>query len=147
MPRPEFTAPFPLHRSGPHRQSTFAAPSVLLTPLWKHCEVDTAWDDTVLHCLLLFSLINWPTQLDSCLTLELPLAVCNSNHIMGSIFSAIGNAINAIISAIAGIIMTIVDVIVMIIVTIFDVIFDILCCNCFGGRSRRTGSHRMRSRF
>lgn len=31
-----------------------------------------------------------------------------------------------------------------IIVTIFDVIFDILCCNCFGGRTRRTGTHRYR---
>lgn len=76
--------------------------------------------------------------------------------------SAIGSAINAIVSAIADIIMIIVSVIVtvrlclqlgvvsvsnwlpQIIVTIFDIIFDILCCNCFGGRTRRTGTHRYR---
>ena len=28
-----------------------------------------------------------------------------------------------------------------IIVTIFDIIFDIICCNCFGGRQVRTGTH------
>ncbi|KAH9897887.1 hypothetical protein C8Q73DRAFT_788117 [Cubamyces lactineus] len=64
--------------------------------------------------------------------------------IMGAIFSAIGAAINAVVSAIAEIIMIIVSVIVTIIVTIFDIIFDILCCNCFGGRQRRTGTHRYR---
>ncbi|GBE77440.1 hypothetical protein SCP_0103150 [Sparassis crispa] len=63
---------------------------------------------------------------------------------MGSIFSAIGSGINAIISAIANVIMTIVSVIVTIIVTIIDVILDILCCNCFGGRTRRTGTHSYR---
>ena len=31
-----------------------------------------------------------------------------------------------------------------IIVTIFDIIFDILCCNCFGGRTKRTGTHSYR---
>ncbi|KAI0699391.1 hypothetical protein C8T65DRAFT_302635 [Cerioporus squamosus] len=81
----------------------------------------------------------------------------------GAIVSAIGGAINAIVSAIANIIMIIVSVIVtvrtvellgfvvhgsylgrQIIVTIFDVIFDIICCNCFGGRTRRTGTHRYR---
>ena len=79
----------------------------------------------------------------------------------GAIFSAIGGAINAVVSAIASIIMIIVSVIVtvrtsmifggpnsrfcwQIIVTIFDIIFDILCCNCFGGRTRRTGTHRYR---
>ncbi|KAI0084515.1 hypothetical protein BDY19DRAFT_970616 [Irpex rosettiformis] len=56
--------------------------------------------------------------------------------------SAIGGGINAIVSAIANVIMTIVSVIVTIIVTIIDVIIDILCCNCFGGRRRRTGTHR-----
>ncbi|GBE77442.1 hypothetical protein SCP_0103170 [Sparassis crispa] len=64
---------------------------------------------------------------------------------MGSIFSAIGNGLSAIVSAIANIIMTIIDVIFMIIVTIIDVIVDILCCNCFGGRRHRTGTHRYRS--
>ncbi|KAH9858331.1 hypothetical protein C2E23DRAFT_177367 [Lenzites betulinus] len=64
--------------------------------------------------------------------------------IMGAIFSAIGSAINAIVSAIAQVIMIIVSVIVTILVTIFDVIFDILCCNCFGGRTRRTGTHSYR---
>ncbi|KAM5536051.1 hypothetical protein V8D89_010309 [Ganoderma adspersum] len=63
---------------------------------------------------------------------------------MGAIFSAIGSAINAVVSAIADIIMIIVSVIVTIIVTIFDVIFDILCCNCFGGRTKRTGTHSYR---
>ncbi|KAI0778719.1 hypothetical protein BD413DRAFT_609290 [Trametes elegans] len=63
---------------------------------------------------------------------------------VGAIFSAIGGAINAVVSAIASIIMIIVSVIVTIIVTIFDIIFDILCCNCFGGRTRRTGTHRYR---
>lgn len=63
---------------------------------------------------------------------------------MGSIVSAIGGGINAIISAIANVIMTIVSVIVTIIVTIIDVILDILCCNCFGGRRRRTGTHKFR---
>lgn len=87
----------------------------------------------------------------------------------GAIFSAIGGAINAVISAIADVLMIIVGVIVtvslhrrsfsphvnirltgnftilkQIIVTIFDVIFDILCCNCFGGRTRRTGTHSYR---
>ncbi|KAI8981133.1 hypothetical protein BD414DRAFT_537970 [Trametes punicea] len=59
----------------------------------------------------------------------------------GAIFSAIGAAINAVVSAIAQIIMIIVSVIVTIIVTIFDIIFDIICCNCFGGRQVRTGTH------
>ncbi|KAH8105168.1 hypothetical protein BXZ70DRAFT_1004696 [Cristinia sonorae] len=58
---------------------------------------------------------------------------------MGAIVSAIGGAIQAVISAIASVCMIIVSTIVTIIVTIFDIIFDILCCNCFGGRKRRTG--------
>ncbi|KIP02625.1 hypothetical protein PHLGIDRAFT_286105 [Phlebiopsis gigantea 11061_1 CR5-6] len=61
---------------------------------------------------------------------------------MGSVVSAIGGGINAIISAIANVIMTIISAIVTVIVTIIDVILDILCCNCFGGRKRRTGTHR-----
>ncbi|KAH8105167.1 hypothetical protein BXZ70DRAFT_1004695 [Cristinia sonorae] len=63
-------------------------------------------------------------------------------HIMGAIVSAIGGAIQAVISAIASILMIIISTIVTIIVTIFDVIFDILCCRCFGGRKRRTGTHK-----
>ncbi|GJE96082.1 hypothetical protein PsYK624_122750 [Phanerochaete sordida] len=63
---------------------------------------------------------------------------------MGSIVSAIGGGINAVISAIANVIMTIISAIVTVIVTIIDVILDILCCNCFGGRRRRTGTHRYR---
>ncbi|CCM00030.1 uncharacterized protein FIBRA_02056 [Fibroporia radiculosa] len=66
------------------------------------------------------------------------------SFIMGTIISAIVGAIEAVISAIASVIMIIVSVIATIIVTIFDIIFDILCCNCFGGRTRRTGSHRYR---
>ncbi|KAI0071378.1 hypothetical protein K474DRAFT_1669085 [Panus rudis PR-1116 ss-1] len=52
----------------------------------------------------------------------------------------------AIIQAIADILMIIVSLIVTVIVTIFDIIYDIICCNCFGGRTRRTGS-RGRYRF
>lgn len=96
-----------------------------------------------------------------CASFDMYSCFCSSQ---GAIFSAIGGAINAIVSAIANIIMIIVSVIVtvsnlhalnvlystliinfeQIIVTIFDVIFDIICCNCFGGRTRRTGTHRYR---
>ncbi|KAH9891588.1 hypothetical protein C8Q73DRAFT_78753 [Cubamyces lactineus] len=68
----------------------------------------------------------------------------NHSSIMGSIVSAIASAIGAVVFGIADIIMIIVSVIVTIIVTIFDIIFDILCCNCFGGRQRRTGRHKYR---
>ncbi|OSX67098.1 hypothetical protein POSPLADRAFT_1051253 [Postia placenta MAD-698-R-SB12] len=60
----------------------------------------------------------------------------------GTVVSAIAGAIEAVVSAVASIIMIIVGVIVTIIVTIFDIIFDIICCNWFGGRTRRTGTHR-----
>ncbi|TFY53673.1 hypothetical protein EVJ58_g9323 [Rhodofomes roseus] len=60
---------------------------------------------------------------------------------MGTVISAIVGAIEAVVSAIASVIMIIVSVIATIIVTIFDVIFDIICCNWFGGRTRRTGTH------
>lgn len=75
----------------------------------------------------------------------------------GAIVSAIGYGINAVISAIATVLETIIGAIVavrtvcyrsephpnmllQVVVAIFDVIFDILCCRCFGGRTRRTGS-------
>ncbi|KAH9837266.1 uncharacterized protein C8Q71DRAFT_857581 [Rhodofomes roseus] len=71
--------------------------------------------------------------------LELPPTLC---RVWGTVISAIAGAIEAVVSAIASIIMIIVSVIATIIVTIFDIIFDIICCNWFGGRTRRTGSHR-----
>ncbi|EJD00284.1 uncharacterized protein FOMMEDRAFT_158953 [Fomitiporia mediterranea MF3/22] len=64
------------------------------------------------------------------------ISIFDSPSNMGSIVSAIGRGLIAIISAIAAVIETIISAIVGVIVTIFYVIEDILCCRCFGGRSR-----------
>ncbi|KAJ8583792.1 hypothetical protein M405DRAFT_493870 [Rhizopogon salebrosus TDB-379] len=59
---------------------------------------------------------------------------------MGSIFSAIGGAINTVISAIAGVVMAIVGAVTTVIVTIAHFIEDIICCRCFGSRTRTTNT-------
>ncbi|KAK7682046.1 hypothetical protein QCA50_015010 [Cerrena zonata] len=60
---------------------------------------------------------------------------------MGAIVSAVANVVEALISAVANVLLIVVSTLVTIIVSVLDVIIDILCCNCFGGRSFRTGTH------
>ncbi|EPQ52720.1 hypothetical protein GLOTRDRAFT_140360 [Gloeophyllum trabeum ATCC 11539] len=64
-----------------------------------------------------------------------------SYFIMGIIISTIAAAVTAVVTGVVAVASIILGVIATIIIGIFDIIFDILCCNCFGARTRRTGTH------
>ncbi|KAI0795888.1 hypothetical protein C8Q75DRAFT_744260 [Abortiporus biennis] len=60
---------------------------------------------------------------------------------MGTIISSLGDALNAIVIAVWTIVKTVLGLVVTLVVTFFDIVYDIVCCNCFGNRPRRTGTH------